>query len=101
MCVQYRGAYYLGGGSVPWGISYKFGGYLEYRGDVQYRWECNLLLFEYLHGNEHPHGTQVIPHGTEHTLYRMVIWGFIFREQQKIILGLPYLNKATIWCVQM
>ena len=32
MCVQYRG-----GCSVPWGVFSTVGGYLEYRGGVQYR----------------------------------------------------------------
>ena len=37
------------------------GGYHEYRGGVQYRWGYKLLLFECLHGTEHPHGTHAIP----------------------------------------
>ena len=33
----------------------------EYRGGVQYRGGYNLLIFEYLHTAEHPHGTYEIP----------------------------------------
>ena len=38
------------------------GDILSTMGDVQYRGEINLLLFEYLHGTDHPHGTHDIPH---------------------------------------
>ena len=30
-------------------------------GGVQYRWGCNLLLFEYLHGAEHPMVLMISP----------------------------------------
>ena len=36
------------------------GGYHEYYGGVQY-YGGYLLLFEYLHGTLHPHGTHDIP----------------------------------------
>ena len=48
--------------------------YHDARGDVvstvegvQCRGGGNLLLFEYPHGTEHPHGTHDIPHGTQIT----------------------------------
>ena len=60
---------------------------------VRYRGVYHLMLFEYFHCTEHPHGpfdiptiitispmvlnipngTQQIPHGTEHKLYRVMI----------------------------
>ena len=44
-------------------IMINVGVYLEYRGGVRYReGGRNLLLFEYPHGTEHPHGTHDIPH---------------------------------------
>ena len=85
MCVQYRG-----GLSTVEGVQYRgstVGGYLEYRGGVQYRGgyhdKCGgylgkfFLLFEYptvlntTHGLMiSPHSTQIskdgIPHGTKH-----------------------------------
>ena len=49
------------------------GGYHDARGGVQYCSGKDLLLFEYPHGTEQPHGTHDIPHmyhdiphGTEH-----------------------------------
>ena len=42
--------------SIVGGFMSTMGGYLEYRGGVQYRGEINVLLFEY------PHGTHNIPY---------------------------------------
>ena len=79
--VQYRGGYHDArrdvGVSNTVGEDHKYcGKYLEYcggvlstvgetmstRGGVQYRGGYSLLLFEYPHFFEHPHGTQDIPH---------------------------------------
>ena len=55
--------------AVPWGMFSTVGDIMMHVrdimstvGGVQYRGGTNLLLFEYPHRIEHPHGTHDIPH---------------------------------------
>ena len=64
---------YRGGVQYRGGYHEKCGGYLEYRGGYHeycggcsVPWEENLLLFEYPTVLNTPHSTQDNPHGTEH-----------------------------------